>query len=158
MAAVSRRFTSSEITAALAFLQQQGLVNSSGVKRPLMLSKLFAEHLEVQAADLFSLVTQAGLTEGASSDTRHRHQQRSTQCSMVLRRVDCKESLRDQGGSHSVAAYVLRSSLGACVETDTDSLAVPGVLTVLEMILRCLLALHVVSSTLDITLTGLQSL
>ena len=47
VAAVSRRFTSSEITAALAFLQQQGLVNSSGVKRPLMLSKLFAEHMEV---------------------------------------------------------------------------------------------------------------
>lgn len=47
VAAVSRRFTASEITAALAFLQQQGLVNSSGVKRPLMLSKLFAEHLEV---------------------------------------------------------------------------------------------------------------
>ena len=52
MAAVSRRFTSSEITAALAFLQQQGLVNYSGVKRPLMLSKLFAEHLEVQPAEL----------------------------------------------------------------------------------------------------------
>lgn len=48
VAAVSRRFTASEITAALAFLQQQGLVNSSGVKRPLMLSKLFAEHLEVR--------------------------------------------------------------------------------------------------------------
>ena len=47
VAAVSRRFLVSEITAALAFLQQQGLVNSSGVKRPLMLSKLFAEHLEV---------------------------------------------------------------------------------------------------------------
>ena len=47
VAAVSRRFTGAEITAALAFLQQQGLVNSSGVKRPLMLSKLFAEHLEV---------------------------------------------------------------------------------------------------------------
>ena len=47
VAAVSRRFTAIEITAALAFLQQQGLVNSSGVKRPLMLSKLFAEHLEV---------------------------------------------------------------------------------------------------------------
>ena len=47
VAAVSRRFTASEITAALAFLQKQGLVNSSGVKRPLMLSKLFAEHLEV---------------------------------------------------------------------------------------------------------------
>lgn len=47
VAAVSRRFTRAEITAALAFLQQQGLVNSSGVKRPLMLSKLFAEHMEV---------------------------------------------------------------------------------------------------------------
>lgn len=50
VAAVSRRFTASEITAALAFLQQQGLVNSSGVKRPLMLSKLFAESLEVRLA------------------------------------------------------------------------------------------------------------
>ena len=47
VAAVSRRFTSQEITAALAFLQQQGLVNASGVKRPLMLSRLFAEHMEV---------------------------------------------------------------------------------------------------------------
>ncbi|KAA6420263.1 MAG: hypothetical protein FRX49_09747 [Trebouxia sp. A1-2] len=45
--AVSQRFTGPEITAALAFLQQQGLVNYSGVKRPLMLSKLFAEHMEV---------------------------------------------------------------------------------------------------------------
>ena len=45
--AVSRRFTGPDITAALAFLQQQGLVNYSGVKRPLMLSKLFAEHMEV---------------------------------------------------------------------------------------------------------------
>lgn len=47
VAAVSQRFTAAEITAALAFLQQQGLVNASGVKRPLMLSRLFAEHLEV---------------------------------------------------------------------------------------------------------------
>ncbi|KAL0040405.1 hypothetical protein WJX77_006212 [Trebouxia sp. C0004] len=45
--AVSQRFTGVEITSALAFLQQQGLVNYSGVKRPLMLSKLFAEHMEV---------------------------------------------------------------------------------------------------------------
>lgn len=45
--AVSQRFTGPDITAALAFLQQQGLVNYSGVKRPLMLSKLFAEHMEV---------------------------------------------------------------------------------------------------------------
>ena len=44
---MSRRFSSQEITAALAFLQQQGLVNASGVKRPLMLSRLFAEHMEV---------------------------------------------------------------------------------------------------------------
>ena len=47
VAAVSQRFTRPEITAALAFLQQQGLVNYSGVKRPLKLSKLFAEHMEV---------------------------------------------------------------------------------------------------------------
>jgi len=45
--AVSQRFSGPEMTAALAFLQQQGLVNYSGVKRPLMLSKLFAEHMEV---------------------------------------------------------------------------------------------------------------
>ena len=49
--AVSQRFTGPEITAALAFLQQQGLVNYSGVKRPLMLSKLFAEHMEVGCTD-----------------------------------------------------------------------------------------------------------
>lgn len=47
VSALSQRFTVPEMTAALAFLQQQGLVNVSGVKRPLLLSKLFAEHIEV---------------------------------------------------------------------------------------------------------------
>ena len=47
VAALSQRFTVAEMTAALAFEQQQGLVNTSGVKRPLMLSKNFAEHMEV---------------------------------------------------------------------------------------------------------------
>lgn len=47
VAALSQRFTVPETTAALAFLQQQGLVNASGVKRPLLLSKLFAEQIEV---------------------------------------------------------------------------------------------------------------
>ncbi len=54
--AVSQRFTGPEITAALAFLQQQGLVNYSGVKRPLMLSKLFAEHMEVGCTDTVAYV------------------------------------------------------------------------------------------------------
>lgn len=53
--AVSQRFTGPEITAALAFLQQQGLVNYSGVKRPLMLSKLFSEHMEVGYTDTLTL-------------------------------------------------------------------------------------------------------
>ena len=47
VAALSQRFSVAEMTAGLAFLQQQGLVNTSGVKRPLMLSKNFAEHMEV---------------------------------------------------------------------------------------------------------------
>ena len=54
--AVSQRFTGLEITAALAFLQQQGLVNYSGVKRPLMLSKLFAEHMEVGRTNTLTCV------------------------------------------------------------------------------------------------------
>lgn len=47
VAALCQRFSVAEMTAGLAFLQQQGLVNTSGVKRPLMLSKNFAEHMEV---------------------------------------------------------------------------------------------------------------
>ena len=50
VAALSARFTVAEMTAALAYLQQQGLVNVSGVKRPLMLSRLFVEHMEVSNA------------------------------------------------------------------------------------------------------------
>ncbi len=57
--AVSQRFTGPEITAALAFLQQQGLVNYSGVKRPLMLSKLFTEHMEVGCTDALACVSYA---------------------------------------------------------------------------------------------------
>ncbi len=57
--AVSQRFTGPEITAALAFLQKQGLVNYSGVKRPLMLSKLFAEHMEVGCTDTLACVLHA---------------------------------------------------------------------------------------------------
>jgi len=60
VAAVSQRFSQPEITAALAFLQQQGLVNYSGVKRPLMLSRLFAEYMEVIPAlkSAFEVATQ----------------------------------------------------------------------------------------------------